>query len=246
MQKFFVNSDNILSKQFNNEISFQISTVLRFKGGEKVLVSDQNDEYLVKIIEVDKNKTTFEIIEKLENNNELPVKVDIFQGYPKGDKMEDIIKHSTELGVSSINPVFMKRSVVKLDDKKIDTKIERFSKIAKEAAEQSFRTIIPSVNIYKSLKSIDFNKYDIKIVCYEESAKNGELTAFKTAISKLNNGENVAVVIGPEGGIDETEIDYLTQNGFICCSLGKRILRTETAPLFILSSIAYQLELKSN
>ena len=244
MQKYFITKENLENRVITGDDAYQMSTVLRFKGDEIVMVSDSEKSYLAKIINVSKDEVSFEIIEEKTGNTELPVFVSIFQGYPKGDKMEEIIKHGTELGAKEITPTFMKRSIVKLEDKKINSKLERFRKIAKEAAEQSFRMAIPNIPSISYLKTIDFSSFDVKIVCYEESAKNGELTAFKSLISNLNTNSRVAVVVGPEGGIDDSELSYLKDKGFIPCALGPRILRTETAVFYILSAISYEMELK--
>lgn len=244
MQKYFITKENLLKQVIVGDDAYQISTVLRFKGGETVMVSDSEKSYLAKVKNISKDEVSFEILEEKTGNMELPVFVSIFQGYPKGDKMEEIIKHGTELGAKEIVPTFMKRSIVKLEEKKIQSKLDRFRKIAKEAAEQSFRNQIPSIPSIPRLKTIDFSSFDIKIVCYEESAKNGELKAFKTLISNLTPGKRVAVLVGPEGGIDDDELTYLKDKGFIPCALGPRILRTETAVFYILSSISYEMELK--
>lgn len=243
MQKYFISKDELNNNKITSSDAFHIINVLRQKIGAKFIVSDMNEEYLVEITELDKKTVFFKKIESLENKNELPSFVTIFQGYPKGDKMEDIIKHGTELGAFEFVPTFMKRSIVKLDDKKIISKEERFNKIAKEAAEQSFRKIVPKVSI-KNLKDIDFSEYDYKILCYEENAKNNELVNFKQIVSQMSKMAKVAVVVGPEGGIDENELAYLKDKGFIPCALGPRILRTETAAFYVLSAISYELELK--
>ena len=138
----------------------------------------------------------------------------------------------------------MKRTVIKIEEKKKQSKLERFNKIAKEAAEQSYRNVLPRVVDIVSLKQIDFSKFDYKILCYEEAAKNNEESNFKKILKSLKPNDKVAVVIGPEGGIDESEASYLIEKGFIPCALGKRILRTETAPFYVLSSISYEMELK--
>ena len=244
MQKYFITKEDLLANRITGDDAYQISTVLRFKGNEIVMVSDSEKNYLAKIEKVSKDEVSFKILEEKTGDMELPVFVSIYQGYPKGDKMEEIIKHSTELGASKIVPTFMKRSIVKLEDKKIQSKIQRFQKIAKEAAEQSFRSKIPTIDSIMYLKAIDFSSYDVKILCYEENAKNGELTNFKNIVTNLKPGMKVAVVIGPEGGIDDNELEYLNKLGFISCSLGKRILRTETAVFYVLSSISYEMELK--
>lgn len=244
MQKYFITTKNLSSGVILGDDAYQIQTVLRYKGGEKIMVSDSNKTYYAKINTVTKDEVTFEILEEKAGNTELPVFVSIFQGYPKGDKMEEIIKHGTELGAKEIVPTFMKRSIVKLEEKKINSKLERFRKIAKEAAEQSYRDSIPQIPSIPYLKTIDFSSFVVKIVCYEESAKNGELKAFKSIISNLSENMRVACVIGPEGGIDDAELEYLKAKGFIPCALGPRILRTETAVFYILSAISYEMELK--
>lgn len=244
MQKYFITKEDLALNRITGDDAYQISTVLRFRGGETVMVSDLEKNYLAKIDKITKDEVSFQIIEEKTGDMELPVFVSIYQGYPKGDKMEEIIKHSTELGAAKIVPTFMKRSIVKLEDKKIESKIQRFKKIAKEAAEQSFRSKIPTIDSIPHLKAINFDSYDVKILCYEENAKNGELTNFKNIVTNLKPNMKVAVVIGPEGGIDDNELEYLKQKGFIPCALGKRILRTETAVFYVLSSISYEMELK--
>ena len=244
MQKYFITKENLENRIITGDDAYQMSTVLRFKGGETIMVSDSEKSYLAKVINITKDEVSFEIEIEKTGNTELPVFVSIFQGYPKGDKMEEIIKHGTELGAKEIIPTFMKRSIVKLEEKKINSKLERFRKIAKEAAEQSYRDSIPNIPSVPYLKTLDFSSFDVKIVCYEESAKNGELKAFKSIISNLSENMRVACVIGPEGGIDDAELEYLKALGFIPCALGPRILRTETAVFYILSAISYEMELK--
>ena len=244
MQKYFISDDDFRNNKITSDDVFHISNVMRSKPGDLILIGNNKKTFLSKITEITKSYVAYEIIEERIGNTELPVFVSIYQGYPKGDKLDDIIKHGTELGVYQIIPVIMKRSVFKLEDKKKDSKLQRFNKIAKEAAEQSERLIVPTIPDIKYLKSIDFSEYDYKILCYEESARNNELLAFKSIISNLKENDKVAILIGPEGGIDSFELDYLKEKGFIPCALGPRILRTETAPLYALSAISYEMELK--
>lgn len=244
MQKYFISEDDFRNNKITSDDVFHISNVMRYKIGDSILIGYDKKEYLSKIIEINKNYVAYEIIEERIGNTELPVFVSLFQGYPKSDKLDDIIKHSVELGVYEIIPTIMKRSVFKLEEKKKDSKVIRFNKISKEAAEQSERLIVPNIPDIKYLKAIDFTNYDYKILCYEESARNNELVNFKTIIKKLKENDKVAVVIGPEGGIDNTELDYLLKQGFVPCALGPRILRTETAPLYVLSAISFEMELK--
>lgn len=243
MQKYFISKTELNNKKITSDDVFHIKNVMRFKPSDRFIVSNMEEEYLVSISEISKNFVSFEIVQEIINNNELKCKVDIFQGYPKGDKIEDIIKHSTELGVNSIYPTMMKRSIVKLDNERRVQKENRFQKISKEAAEQSFRKIIPEVKIL-DLKNIDFSGYRHKILCYEETAKNNDFSNLKAIVKSIEENDCIAVVIGPEGGIDEAELKYLEELGFIACALGPRILRTETASMYILSAISYELELK--
>ncbi|MCR5113692.1 MAG: 16S rRNA (uracil(1498)-N(3))-methyltransferase [Acholeplasmatales bacterium] len=244
MQKYFIEQDKLKAGIIDTDDAFHITTVMRSKIGDQILVGDNSKTYLAEIKSLSNTLVTFEIIEERTGNYEMPVFVTIFQGYPKGDKLEDVIKHGTELGASEFIPTIMKRSVFKLEPKKKASKLERFNKIAKEAAEQSFRTIIPSVPDIKYLKEINFDGYDVKILCYEESAKQGEASNFKAAVKNLKKGDKVAVLIGPEGGIDDSEVEYLESKGFVPCALGPRILRTETAIFYALSTISYEMELK--
>ncbi len=244
MQKYFISKEQLANKVIDNDDAFHITSVMRSKINDQILVSDGSKTYLVKITSLSNKMVSFEIIKEETGNNEMPVFVTIFQGYPKGDKMEDIIKHGTELGASEFYPVMMKRSIVKLDEKKKASKLDRFNKIAKEASEQSYRDRLSKVVDIKNLKEIDFSSYDYKILCYEESAKQKENSNFKNIVKKLKNNDKVAVLIGPEGGIDKEELDYLINQGFVPCALGPRILRTETAAFYVLSSISYEMELK--
>ena len=243
MQKYFISHENLEALVIDGDDAFHITKVMRSRIGDEILVSDQNKTYLASIKSLDSNKVTFEIIEEKTGNMELPVFVSIFQGYPKGDKLDDIIKHGTELGVYEFYPTLMKRSVFKLEEKKKESKLIRFNKIAKEASEQSYRTYIPKVVDIIELKKIDFSKFDYKIYCYEESAKECENSNFKNIISSLKPNDKIAIIIGPEGGIDSTEVEYLNKLGFIPCALGPRILRTETAVFYCMSAISYEMEL---
>ena len=245
MQKYFVNDSDFNSNKITSDDVFHISNVMRYKIGDNILIGNNRKSYLAKITEITKSFVSYEIVEEKIGNTELPVFVSIYQGYPKGDKLDDIIKHSTELGVYEIIPTIMKRSVFKLDEKKKESKIIRFNKISKEAAEQSERLIVPNIPDIKYLKKIDFSEYDYKILCYEEDARNNELLQFKTIIKKLKQNDKLAIIVGPEGGIDNEELEYLKSIGFVSASLGPRILRTETAAFYALSAISYEMELKN-
>ena len=186
---------------------------------------------------------TCKIIKELETNVESNIEVSIFQGLPKADKMELIIQKSVELGVHDITPIEMKRCVVKLQGKDKTKKIERWQKISEVAAKQCGRNYIPKINNIENLKEISekIKDYDVVLVAYEEEKENtlkNELELLK----KDNDNIKIAVVIGPEGGIDKEEIEVLKRNGAKIITLGKRILRTETVALNVLSIIMYELE----
>lgn len=244
MQKYFVSNDDFLNNIITSDDVFHIKNVMRGKIGDLIVVSNENEEYLCKLVEIAKEYVKYEKVEKLINNNELPVYVSLYQGLPKGDKLDDIIKMSTQFGIDSVIPTIMKRSIVKVDPSKIKNKTIRLNKIAKEAAEQSNRLKVPKVMETIKLDKIDFSEYDYKIVCYEESAKDGELSLFKNVVKSLNKDSKICVVVGPEGGIDESEVEYLKKLGFIMVGLGPRILRTEMAILYVLGAISYEMELK--
>lgn len=244
MQKYFISLEEFEKCTIKDEIAFQIRNVLRGKIGDSFFVGVQEKTYLVEITEIGSKEIKFGVVKEETGNFELPFFVSLFQGYPKMDKLENIIKYGTQLGVREIHPTLMTRSIFKLDQSKKSNKLERFNKIAKEAAEQSFRNLVPAVVDIQRLRDIDFSEYTVKLVCYEESAKQQECSAFKQAIQSLQPNDKIAVVVGPEGGITAEEVSYLESLGFICVGLGPRILRTETVVFYILSSISYEWELK--
>lgn len=244
MQKYFISSSDLIKNIILGDDVFHIKNVMRGRIGDHIIVSDEQQEYLVEITAIEKNKVKFDILKERHNQNELPVEVCLIQGFPKGDKLEEIIKTSTQLGITEIIPTLMKRSVVKVDFIKSETKTIRWNKIAKEASEQADRKRIPLVSPPKKLKELNFSHFTHKMVCYEESAKNNEQSNFKQVLSSLIKGDKLCVVVGPEGGLDEEEIIILEKQGFICCGLGPRILRTETAITYVLASVSYEVELK--
>lgn len=247
MPRFFVKTEQIKEKQIIiiGEDVKHIKNVLRKQIGDKLEICNQEtgNTYKCEIVEIKEKEIINNIIEET-SNKESKIKVDIYQGLPKADKMELIIQKSTELGVNSIIPVNMKRCVVKLDDKTENKKIERWQKIAESAAKQSGRNMVPQIHkIIKveELASLAEN-YDSVIVCYE----NEKINSLKSQLLKLKEQKNsdirIAVVIGPEGGLEEKEVDYLKQNGAKIVTLGSRILRTETVALNLLSIIMYEFE----
>lgn len=242
MKKFFVNEDQINNNviEIINEDVNHIKNVLRLEEETLIQISDGVKNYISKIITIEKDKVICQIIEELENENEAKVQIDIYQGLPKSDKMEYIIQKCTELGVNQYFPVNMKRSIVKLSGKDEEKKILRWQKIAEGAAKQSGRDIIPKVYNIQNMNNVcnNIQNYDIVLVAYELEKDNSLKRELEKI--KINKNAKIAILIGPEGGIEEEEIDLLKKNGAKIISLGKRILRTETVALVVSSIIMYE------
>lgn len=220
-----------------------IKNVLRMKIGEELSVSNGQDnrEYRCGIERIEENEVLCTLRFIKETGLELPSKVCLFQGLPKADKMELIVQKAVELGVSEIIPVAAKRAVVKLDEKKARNKLARWQGIAESAAKQSKRNVIPRIKDVMTMKeAIAYaSLMEVRLIPYELAE---DMKETKKIISGLRPGQSVAVFIGPEGGFEEAEIQQARAAGIIPVTLGKRILRTETAGLTILSWIMYQLE----
>lgn len=220
-----------------------IKNVLRMKPGERIRVSNQSGtDYFCTIAEVTDVFVRAEIVEKDEKGTELQNKIYLFQGLPKNDKMELIIQKAVELGVYEVIPVAMKNCVVKLDEKKARNKVKRWQGIAESAAKQSKRSLIPNVRMPMSFKEAAAfaQDLDVKLVPYENERG---MRATKDVISSIETGQSIAVFIGPEGGFAPEEI-ALVKDDMKLISLGKRILRTETAGMTALSILVYELESK--
>ena len=246
MFKFFIHENQLKDDiiEILGEDVNHISNVLRLKKDDNVIVctKESGKSYIASILEFTKQNVKCKIIDKISETVESNVNVDIYQGLPKADKMEYIIQKATEIGVRNIYPVAMERSIVKIDSKSEIKKIERWQKIAEVAAKQSKRDKIPKIENIINIENICKNipKYDIILIAYE----NEEKISLKEVLKKLKNEQlNIGVVIGPEGGISQNEVDKLCENGAKCVTLGKRILRTETAALVVLSDIIYEFEL---
>ena len=245
MNQFFVETSQIQDKKIvitGKDVN-HIKNVLRMKIGEEVSISNGEDgkEYRGIIKEFLDDEVICDLAFIKEDGVELPSKVYLYQGLPKADKMELIIQKAVELGVYEIIPVATKRAVVKLDEKKSKSKIARWQAISESAAKQSKRAIIPKVADVLSFKEAlkDCQKAHVKVIPYELAEGMGKT---KEIISGLKPGQDVAIFIGPEGGFEETEINAAMEAQITPVTLGKRILRTETAGFTILSWIMYQLE----
>lgn len=246
MQKFFVEENQIENDKINiiGEDVKHISSVLRMQKGEQILIGSKEtlETYLTEIEQIEKEKVVAKIIEKHDTQTESNVEIDLYQGLPKADKMELIIQKTTEIGISKVIPVDMVRCIVKLDEKDAKKKIERWQKVAEGAAKQSKRSKIPEIKNKIKIKDLEniISQYDAFIVAYEEE---NEIT-LKQELKKLREQEKykIGILVGPEGGITKEEIEKLTSYNAKVVTLGKRILRTETAPIVLTSNIIYELE----
>lgn len=232
MYNFFVTNDNkkdghyfIAGDDFNH-----IKNVLRMTVGEQFLVSCDDISDLCEIESIEIDTVVAKIIEANYQNTNLPINIHLFQGLPKSDKLEFIIQKAVELGASSITPVAMKRSIVKIDDKKKKSKCERWQAIAESAAKQSKRTSVPKVCEVVSYKEmINIAKgLDLLLVPYECAEG---MAATKEVLKQIKSGMSIGIIIGPEGGFEEKEIELAREAGGKIISLGSRILRTETAAI---------------
>ncbi|MCI8547069.1 MAG: 16S rRNA (uracil(1498)-N(3))-methyltransferase [Clostridia bacterium] len=239
---FFVNKDKIKDNFIfieNSDVN-HIKNVLRKNIGDILDIVSDRIRYKAEIIEISSNQIKCKILEKNEDIDK-KINLTIFQGLAKADKIEYIIQKCTELGVYEIVPTEMKRCVVKLDEKDKSKKIERWKKIAEVAAKQSLRNDILKIEDILSFKSMILNlkNYDLVILAYEKEQD----IKLKDVLRNMSKDiRNIAVIIGPEGGIDEEEATLLVNNGANQITLGKRILRTETAPVAISAMIMYELD----
>lgn len=246
MRKFFVRENQIQNDKIEiiGEDVNHIKNVLRLNEKEKIKICDADNHvnYICEILQISKDSIICNVLEKAENESESNVELHIFQGLPKADKMELIIQKGTELGVSRFIPVAFKRSIVKLEGKDEDKKNERWKKIAEVAAKQSMRDCIPNVEHVKKIDEIckEFKDYDLVLVAYELEKDN----SIKSILKAMDIKENykICVIIGPEGGLEETEVEKMKEAGGKVISLGSRILRTETVALQVASIIMYEFE----
>lgn len=243
MDRFFVEKKNVNLENntciIEGEDVKHISKVLRCRVGEELEICDNdNNEYICEITSIDKSEVQLNIMDKVDIKRESDLKIKVYQGLPKGPKMEMILQKLTEVGVDEIILVQTKRTVVKVEDKKEDKKIERWERIIYEAAKQSKRGKIPKLRGILSFKEAlsDMGKNDLNIAPYE----NERTKSIKQAI-KGQDINNIGIFVGPEGGFEDTEIKDIEDIGGQSVSLGPRILRTETASLVASSIVLYEL-----
>ncbi|MDO4189126.1 MAG: 16S rRNA (uracil(1498)-N(3))-methyltransferase [Lachnospiraceae bacterium] len=249
MFQFFIEKYQLNDKKAYIEGSDvnHIKNVLRMKEGDElnVVIEGDSNEYRCEIDSFDEERVNLTVRFIKESDVELPSKIYLLQGLPKSDKLELIIQKTVELGVYEIIPISLKRSVVKLDDKKVKSKVSRWNGISEAAAKQSKRRIVPDVlepmSLKEAIKYLKDEKVDIKLLPYE-MADMDAMDKTRSIVSGIEKGKSIAVLIGPEGGFDESEIEIAEEAGFEVITLGHRILRTETAPIMVLSWLVYELE----
>ena len=249
MPKFFVTTNQIEGNTIiiQNEDVNHIKNVLRAKVDDTIDICDcdTSKNYICKIEQIEEKNIHCHIIEEIQSNVEPHIQVSIFQGLPKADKMELVIQKSVELGVYDITPVEMKRCVVKLNEKDKIKKIQRWQKISEGAAKQSGRDRIPMIHPIVNIHTLceNMKEYDLVLVAYENEKVNTLKQELKKVKQVKNKELKIAVIIGPEGGIDQEEIIKLKSHNAKIITLGTRILRTETVALNMLSIIMYELEM---
>ena len=239
MHRFFI------PQLYNEEMTItgvdakHIGKVLRMQPGDKLqIVSDDGVSALAEVASITESTVTVRCLEKLAESHEPAVKITLAQGLAKGEKMDFIIQKAVELGAYSIVPVAMEHSVVRLDGAKADKKVERWQKIAEAAAKQSKRDIIPQVQDVQTVKEmLANNDCKTKIIAYECEDR----MSLKTALREAGQMEDLLLIIGPEGGISESELAKAREAGAVPVSLGRRILRAETAGLVAMSAIFYEI-----
>lgn len=244
MFNFFITKDKISSNtaiidggDFNH-----IKNVLRMRVGETLLVSVDGKSHLAEIKNFNEQSVLINIIEENYNDTSLPISMHLFQALPKADKLELIIQKAVELGAEQVLPVETERCVVKIEEKKKQSKCERWNAIAESAAKQCKRAFIPKVSQVITFNQMVnmVNDYDLFLVAYED--EKGVLST-KLALDSIKKGDKIAVLIGSEGGLTQKEIDTLKEKGAKIISLGKRILRAETASITALSILMMHAEI---
>lgn len=244
MYRFFVEEHQIEPTRIHitgSDVN-HIRNVLRMKPGEEILVSAQGKlEYRCRIEELGEEEVTAVILYAMESDLELPADVYLFQGLPKGDKMEFIIQKAVELGVHEVIPVASRRCVVKLDEKKARNKTARWQGISESAAKQSKRMIVPEIHpVMNFAEALQYaKKLDLILVPYELAKGIGHT---RELFASIRPGQSVGIFIGPEGGFEEEEIRQAVDAGAMPITLGRRILRTETAGMTVLSILMYLME----
>ena len=244
MYRFFVEKYQIHDGRVDitGEDVNHIRNVLRMRPGEEVLISTGDEwEYTCAIERLEEDRVTLRVEDASRPGRELASKIWLFQCLPKGDKMETVIQKAVELGAYTVVPVASSRCVVKLDERRAAQKVVRWNAIAEAAAKQSKRLIIPEVRgVMRFRDALEVAAdLDVKLIPYE---RQDGMEGTRKILNAIRPGQSVAVMIGPEGGFDDAEVQLAREHGFEPVTLGKRILRTETAGMTMLSILMYLLE----
>lgn len=231
MQQYFALDKNL---NLNDSDYHHIKNVMRMKKGDKISIVYDNYYYECVLTNVH-DKCEFDVINKTKCNSDY-INITLAFSLIKEQRLDYLLQKSCEVGVSNFIPLITKRTIIKLDKSKYESKIIRWQKICKEASEQSHRNIVPNVNDITNLKNIDTTNYDLKLVCsLNESAQ-----SIKKVLKNNKNYDKILLVIGPEGGLEKEEEKYLTDNGFILVSLGENVLRAESVGIVAVSMINYE------
>ncbi|TCT27029.1 16S rRNA (uracil1498-N3)-methyltransferase [Melghiribacillus thermohalophilus] len=249
MQRYFVPASNWMKDgrqvMITGDDARHIVKVMRMNTGDEVICCDgTGSSALCRIEEISSKQVLCHIVKWIHEEKELPVKVTIVQGLPKGDKLDLVVQKGTELGAHCFMFFPSERSVVKWDQNKMNKKISRLNRIAKEASEQSHRTYIPDVHYLPDLQQV-FHKADDfahKIAASELETGKDDHNPLKNILDPVQEGEHVLLMVGPEGGFSEGELRAMDEQGFSFARFGPRILRTETAPLYFLAAMSYHFE----
>ena len=241
MTRIFVNKEDVEGEiiVIKGADSVHLASALRVKADEKIVCCDgEGTDYLCTVISASPKETVLKTDETRPSSSEPPYRVRLYQSLPKGDKFELVIQKAVELGVYSVTPVLSERCISRPDAAALEKKRQRWQSISREAAQQSGRGVIPRIcpalTFSQALK--DLPEGALGLFCYEDEKE-------KSIRSALVRSDDICVFIGPEGGYSASEAEAAVRAGCRPVSLGKRILRTETAPLFVLSSIIYEFEL---
>ena len=251
MQRYFVNSAQITEHSviIAGDDARHLGSVMRARTGDAFIACDgQGRDVLAKIAFIDRDAVRADIVRTLPPSAEMPWRVTVAQSLPKGDKLETVIQKGTEAGAIAFRPFLSRRTVVQYDERKEAKRQERWRKIAKEAAEQSHRSVLPDVKKACDWNGLlgGFSGYDLVLLCYEEAGREGAgLRRTLAEFRKMRGGREAGrpellLVVGPEGGFAEEEAAAAVAAGAVPVGLGRRILRTETAALYALACIAYE------
>lgn len=244
MHRFFVDRSQVEEDRVwivGGDVN-HIKNVLRMKIGDELLVSDgSNRVWLCRILCMKEDRVEAEVLSLEESFTELPAQIYLFQGIPKGDKMEWIIQKAVELGVYAIVPVRTNRVIVRMDRKKEESKLKRWNLIAESAAKQSGRTVIPEVLPVMELEEACsyMREFECKMIPYECAEG---MERMRKLVEGIKHQDRVGILIGPEGGLEKDEVETALRYGIEAVSLGKRILRTETAGMVVLGVMMFHLE----